>query len=141
MLSPDELRQAFATQQKIPLLGTDWTIVDMVQVYDLIHGPLLRLRLHAQPDAQGLYLDGLIRITLRERKPETTREEHLAKCKGWAAEAVHHLPPGVVVSQLINGLSHHDATYDHEAIARAREMLMQGKLESRSDVEAFVEGI
>jgi hypothetical protein len=140
-LSPDTLRDAFAQQTRIESWGIEWTIIDLIEVEDAMHGRLMRVRMQAQADPEVFCFEGMMRLTLRAQPEEGTCEEHLAKCRIWVESAIDQLPLGVVVSRTINSLLHHSETCKHPAIETARTKLADGSLETKARVLEFVRGI
>lgn len=137
----DTLMDYFTQNKKIPLLGTQWRIVDIMQQEHRVLGNLTKLRLEAEPDPDGHYIEGKLRLVLHKPDSVRPKDEQIEWIKSWVIESLSNLSPGAIMGQFINNMQMHPETRDHQSIVEAQEKLKAGDLETPQAIEAFISGL
>lgn len=133
-------------QESVHAFGFAWT-VRRIHFLTLppIAIPVARIELTASPhaDLTGIIQPGTVSFVVKANGyvPDAeARDEYLTRVK---AETIRQcdIHPGHAYRYLMDALSEHSETAEHEAITRGRALLRGGDLESQEAMVAFVESI
>jgi putative NIF3 family GTP cyclohydrolase 1 type 2 len=77
---------------------------------------------------------------IETERPETTRAEHLAWCKGRALKYVERGDLREAYASMASDMGKHPETAGHSALTLGMALLINGHLDSAAEMRRFIEG-